>query len=240
VLFIGFLLVFLPGQILQSGGITRPSSIGVAQIAGATLVILGASLAIWCILAFALVGRGTPAPFDPPRRLVVSGPYRFVRNPMYIGAALALCGAGLFYRSTVLIGYALLFLVVLGVFVHWYEEPTLRRMFGAEYEAYCREVRRWWPVRARVHVRTPFGSTIVRLLRGVASGEIDGEQAMQALLKHESEIAGHRLYEDAWAHIQHFVADTDIRDRESSYDRTRRTEMQRLAERISSEEERNE
>ena len=150
VLFMGFVLVFLPGQLLQSAGVTRPSSIGVPQIAGGILVVLGGALAVWCILTFAILGRGTPAPFDPPRRLVVRGPYKFVRNPMYLGAALALCGAGLFYQSTVLVGYALLFLVVVGLFVHWYEEPTLRRLFGVEYEAYCGRVRRWWPIRSRV------------------------------------------------------------------------------------------
>ena len=149
VLFMGFVLVFLPGQLLQSAGVARPSSIGAPQIAGAILVVLGGALAVWCILTFAIVGRGTPAPFDPPRRLVVRGPYKFVRNPMYLGAALALCGAGLFYQSTALVGYALLFLVVVGLFVHWYEEPTLRRLFGEEYEAYYGRVRRWWPIRAR-------------------------------------------------------------------------------------------
>jgi protein-S-isoprenylcysteine O-methyltransferase Ste14 len=150
VLFIGFVLVFLPGQLLEWAGVTRPSHVGVAQIAGAILVVLGGALAVWCVVAFALVGRGTPAPFDPPRRLVVSGPYRFVRNPMYLGAGLALCGAGLFYQSIVPFGYALLFFVVLHLFVSWYEEPTLGRLFGAEYEAYCRSVRRWWPIRPRV------------------------------------------------------------------------------------------
>ena len=103
------------------------------------------ALALWCVLTFALVGRGTPAPFDPPRRLVVRGPYRFVRNPMYIGAAIALAGAALFYRSLPLLGYLALFLLVTHLFVCVYEEPTLRRAFGAEYEAYCRRVRRWWP-----------------------------------------------------------------------------------------------
>ena len=60
---------------------------------------IGAILALWCIATFIMIGRGTPAPFDPPRHLVVVGPYRLVRNPMYIGAALALAGAVLFYES---------------------------------------------------------------------------------------------------------------------------------------------
>jgi len=149
-LFIGFLLVFVPGQLLQRAGITRPSHIGAPQIAGAVLVVAGAAIAAWCILAFVFVGRGTPAPFDPPRRLVVSGPYRFVRNPMYWGAGLVLCGAGIFYGSIVLVGYALALFVIVNLLVLGYEEPTLRRLFGSEYEEYCREVPRWWPVRRRI------------------------------------------------------------------------------------------
>jgi protein-S-isoprenylcysteine O-methyltransferase Ste14 len=144
-LFIGLVLVFLPAQVLRWAGITRPPMTGPAQWIGAGLVLLGGALAVWCILAFALTGRGTPAPFDPPRRLVVLGPYRFVRNPMYWGAGILLCGAALYYRSLALLGYALLLFGAAHVFVVLYEEPTLRRTFGADYEAYCRDVRRWWP-----------------------------------------------------------------------------------------------
>ncbi len=100
---------------------------------------------MWCILTFALLGRGTPAPFDPPRRLVVRGPYRYVRNPMYLGAGLALAGAALFYETGVLWAYAGGFLVLTHLLVVLYEEPTLRRTFGEDYETYCRQVRRWWP-----------------------------------------------------------------------------------------------
>jgi protein-S-isoprenylcysteine O-methyltransferase Ste14 len=149
-LFIGLVLVFLPGRLLQWTGVARRSEFGAPQIAGATLVILGGALAIACVVTFARMGHGTPAPFDPPRRLVSGGPYRFVRNPMYWGAGLALAGAALFYQSLVLAGYAVVFLVVTDGLVRWYEEPTLRRSFGAEYEAYCRRVRRWWPIRPRV------------------------------------------------------------------------------------------
>lgn len=146
-LFIGFLLIFLPDRILSSTGITQPGSIGVWQIAGMVLAASGAALAISCIFTFVFVGRGTPAPFDPPRRLVVRGPYRLVRNPMYLGAGLALSGAALFYQSVPLLGYAGLFLLATHMFVVWYEEPTLRRTFAGEYEAYCRRVGRWWPTR---------------------------------------------------------------------------------------------
>ena len=105
----------------------------------------GGALALWCILAFALVGKGTPAPFDPPRRLVVAGPYRYVRNPMYIGAGLALTGAAMFYGSLRLLGYVGLFLLATHAFVVLYEEPALTRLFGHEYRAYQTRVRRWLP-----------------------------------------------------------------------------------------------
>src|SRR5207244_3633579 len=72
-----------------------PTTLGLLKLAGALVGVAGGALALWCILAFALVAKGTPAPFDPPRRLVVAGPYRYVRNPMYLGAGLALTGRAL-------------------------------------------------------------------------------------------------------------------------------------------------
>lgn len=146
-LFIGLVLIFLPARILSSTGIIQPSPIGVWQIAGMLVGTAGAALVLTCVFSFAFVGRGTPAPFDPPRRLVVGGPYRLLRNPMYAGAGLALGGATLYYQSIVLLGYAALFLIVTHLFVVLYEEPTLRRTFGEEYEAYCRQAGRWWPRR---------------------------------------------------------------------------------------------
>jgi protein-S-isoprenylcysteine O-methyltransferase Ste14 len=144
-LFIGFLLVFLPDRILSSTGIVQPANIGVSQFAGMLLAAAGAALALMCILTFVVVGRGTPAPFDPPRRLVVRGPYQLVRNPMYLGAGFALAGAAAFYQSMPLLAYAGLFLLITHLFVVLYEEPTLRRSFEGDYEAYCRRVGRWWP-----------------------------------------------------------------------------------------------
>jgi protein-S-isoprenylcysteine O-methyltransferase Ste14 len=117
------------------------------QLAGLVLGVSGTALALSCVLTFAFLGRGTPAPFDPPRRLVVQGPYRVVRNPMYIGAAMALSGAALFYESAGLVAFTGLFVLATHLFVVWYEEPTLRRLFGEEYEAYARRTGRWWPRR---------------------------------------------------------------------------------------------
>ena len=141
-LFIGFFLVFLPTRLT---GIVTPPPGGATRLLGTGVAIAGLGLALWCVATFALVGRGTPAPFDPPRQLVVRGPYRFVRNPMYIGAILALAGAATAYRSATLLAYAAAFAVVTHLFVVGYEEPTLRRTFGEDYDRYCRDVRRWWP-----------------------------------------------------------------------------------------------
>ena len=142
-LFIG--LVFLPSRLLSSSGVTRPAAMGAAQMAGMLVAAIGAIVALWCVFAFALIGKGTPAPFDPPRRLVVYGPYRFVRNPMYLGAVTALLGAALFYESPILAAYAGVFLLVCHVFVLAYEEPTLTRLFGSDYDAYRGRVHRWLP-----------------------------------------------------------------------------------------------
>ena len=123
----------------------RPASIGAAQVAGVMVGVGGAALALWCITTFVVIGRGTPAPFDPPRRLVIAGPYRLVRNPMYIGAGLALGGAALFYESSAILGYCAAFLVVMHLFVVLYEESALRASFGEAYSRYCRDVHRWLP-----------------------------------------------------------------------------------------------
>jgi protein-S-isoprenylcysteine O-methyltransferase Ste14 len=145
VLFIGLVLIYVPARLLSWSGIVRPVAIEAPQIAGMVIGTVGAAIALWCIFTFAFVGRGTPAPFDPPRRLVIQGPYRFVRNPMYIGAGLALAGAALFYESLPLLGYTGIFFLATHFLVVWYEEPALRRTFGQEYEAYCGRIRRWWP-----------------------------------------------------------------------------------------------
>jgi protein-S-isoprenylcysteine O-methyltransferase Ste14 len=149
-LFIGFLLTYLPARVLARAGIVRPLAIEAPQLIGIIVGSAGALLALWCVATFVRIGKGTPAPFDPPRRLVVRGPYRFVRNPMYMGAGTALAGAAIFYGSVLLMAYDCAFLLVACLFVMFYEEPTLRRSFGPDYEAYCRRVRRWLPGRPSV------------------------------------------------------------------------------------------
>ena len=144
-LFVAFFLVILPQRILANSGIVRPVAIGAAQVAGTLIVALGAALVLWCVITFAFVGKGTAAPFDPPRRLVVAGPYRWVRNPIYVGAAVAMLGAALFFGSAWLVLYAIVVLIVTHLLVILYEEPHLRRVFGQPYEDYLRTVHRWIP-----------------------------------------------------------------------------------------------
>lgn len=146
-LFISFFLVVVPAQVLRWSGIEpwQPVEMEWPQMVGMVLVVLGGLLAIWCVVMFGTIGKGTAAPFDPPRQLVVRGPFRFVRNPIYLGAGLALGGAALYYTSLPLLGLLVFYWIVMHALVYFYEEPTLKRTFGAEYEQYLRDVRRWWP-----------------------------------------------------------------------------------------------
>lgn len=98
-----------------------------------------------CFLGFALRGKGTPAIFDPPKKLVEEGPYRIVRNPMYWSVALVMLGEGAVFHSAVLAEVALAFFVATNLFVLFYEEPHLKKVFGGQYQEYCRRVPRWVP-----------------------------------------------------------------------------------------------
>jgi protein-S-isoprenylcysteine O-methyltransferase Ste14 len=109
--------------------------------------VLGFAVAIRCVWDFGRTGHGTPAPVAPPQRLVVVGVYRYVRNPMYLGFLAGWAGLWIIFGTANLFSIAVACAGVLGIvlFVHLYEEPTLRKKFGAEYEEYCRNVRRWVP-----------------------------------------------------------------------------------------------
>lgn len=112
---------------------------------GIALMAIGGALALTCVATFVVRGRGTPAPFDAPREFVASGPYRWVRNPMYIGAFLLLAGYALCAGSAEALLVAFGMLAAVHLFTVLYEEPTLRRRFGASYEAYRRTTPRWIP-----------------------------------------------------------------------------------------------
>jgi protein-S-isoprenylcysteine O-methyltransferase Ste14 len=110
---------------------------------GALLVVAGASLLLWCVREFYVAGRGTLAPWSPPRKLVTSGPYRFTRNPMYIGVAVVLLGWAALFRSRMLLIYTAGFAIAVGLRVVLAEEPWARRTFGADWEEYRARVPRW-------------------------------------------------------------------------------------------------
>jgi|SRR3954463_4914544 len=153
-LFIALVLVYLPARVASLGReqLTAPAS--VSQMIGAGLSACGAVLAAWCIATFFTKGRGTPFPSDPPRRLVITGPYHFVRNPMYLGAFISLSGAALWFHSWPLFAYAIVFVTATHVFVVLYEEPTLGRSFGDAYFAYRGRTGRWLPKIAALFSRT--------------------------------------------------------------------------------------
>ncbi|MBI3696869.1 MAG: isoprenylcysteine carboxylmethyltransferase family protein [Acidobacteria bacterium] len=112
---------------------------------GLLLMAAGGILGLVCAGFFVVRGRGTPAPFDAPRRFVAAGPYRYVRNPMYIAGCFLLAGFGFYERSPSIVLFSLPWLLIAHLFVIGYEEPTLRDKFGSEYEDYCRIVPRWIP-----------------------------------------------------------------------------------------------
>ncbi len=115
------------------------------RVAGLILLAVGAIVLVQAFARFVAEGRGTPAPVAPTERLVVGGLYRFVRNPMYLAVVAAITGQGLALGQFVLLGYAAVVWVTVASFVRCYEEPTLARQFGAQYQAYRRAVPAWRP-----------------------------------------------------------------------------------------------
>jgi protein-S-isoprenylcysteine O-methyltransferase Ste14 len=113
--------------------------------AGIGLLALGAALLAETFSRFALQGLGTPAPIAPTKTLVVTGSYRFVRNPMYVAVVSLILGQGLLFGSWVVLGYGAIVWLTVHAFVLSYEEPTLRRDYADQYERYCANVRRWIP-----------------------------------------------------------------------------------------------
>lgn len=118
-----------------------------AWIAGPGIVLMavGAVTVLACVFEFVRRGRGTPAVFDPPRRFVASGPYKYVRNPMYLGGLGLLIGFSLVHQSVSMLLLAAALAVFFHLFVVFGEEPSLQRRFGASYGAYQRSVNRWIP-----------------------------------------------------------------------------------------------
>jgi protein-S-isoprenylcysteine O-methyltransferase Ste14 len=116
-------------------------------LVGLVLLVAGVAVLLHAFARFVVEGLGTPAPVAPPERLVVGGLYRYVRNPMYLAVGAAIVGQALILGRPVLLLYALAFGAAVWTFVRLYEEPTLARRYGAEYDAYRRAVPGWWPRR---------------------------------------------------------------------------------------------
>ncbi len=140
----GTVVILVPFRILAS--VARPSSPAVGwNLGGLVLIAVGAFVLAVCYAGFIVEGQGTPAPYDPPRRLVTGRFYERVRNPIYVGVILVLLGEATLFASIPLLAYAGIVWLGFHLFVVLYEEPGLRRRFGASYEAYLRRVPRWLP-----------------------------------------------------------------------------------------------
>ncbi|MBI4751843.1 MAG: isoprenylcysteine carboxylmethyltransferase family protein [Acidobacteria bacterium] len=145
VLFPGTVTVFIPYWLVSSDPGMERSYSGVLHSFGLPLMIVGGTGLLGCIWQFFAEGRGTLAPVDPPKHLVVRGLYRSVRNPMYVCVLLVLCGEAIFFQSQAILIEAGVFFLCTHLFVTLYEEPALRKQFGASYEDYVQKVGRWIP-----------------------------------------------------------------------------------------------
>jgi protein-S-isoprenylcysteine O-methyltransferase Ste14 len=140
----GVAVFLVPFFLQRPSGFQLNSSPWIAAL-GIMTIFLGVFSFSWVSQAFVRFGKGTPAPFDPPRQFVARGLYRFVRNPMYLGAVLVILGEALLFWSWHLLAYAAAMLTMLHFFVIFYEESSLLRRFGEPYQDYLRTVPRWFP-----------------------------------------------------------------------------------------------
>jgi len=120
-----------------------PGPLNGIQWLGIPAIIIGFVILLNCILRFAVYGKGTLSPLAPTKKLVVTGLYRYTRNPMYTGVMLMLAGEAMFYRSGSLWLYLVFVFIGFNLFIIGFEEPRLRREFSREYDDYCMKVRRW-------------------------------------------------------------------------------------------------
>ncbi|HJQ82569.1 MAG TPA: GFA family protein [Candidatus Binatia bacterium] len=145
VVFPGTVLVAIPYLLLSAGPELHRFDSLVLRAIGIVAGVAGVVLGAWCTRQFVVLGRGTPNPLDPPKLLVQAGPYRVVRNPMYVAVGLVLAGEAMLAGSVTLLVYAGLIAAVFHGVVVLYEERALARLFGPAYADYCRRVPRWIP-----------------------------------------------------------------------------------------------
>ena len=138
----GMVAGYIPLALLRGGA---KIDTGVFAYLALPLWMIGGILVLWSFWNFLVQGRGTPAPVDPPKELVAVGFYRYVRNPMYVGVVAMIIGHFLWFGFWNLLIYAIVIFIFFHTFVTFYEEPTLKRNFGAAYEDYLKRVPRWIP-----------------------------------------------------------------------------------------------
>ena len=145
ILFPGVVTVYIPYRLLNPTNVSRLDSLSAPQYAAALLLVIGVAILLKSIWSFAYLGRGTLAPFDETKRLIVEGLYRYVRNPMYVGVMLILLAESWFFWSSRLLMYTSICFVVANILVIGYEETRLRYKYGDDYRRYCKHVGRWIP-----------------------------------------------------------------------------------------------
>lgn len=141
----GTITVLIPYWIVSTSDVAALSSNHPFRYFGIPLIMVGAAGLLWCIWQFFSEGRGTLAPIDPPKDLVIRGLYKYVRNPMYVSVVTILVGEAILFLSTEIVIETGIFMVLAYLFVVFYEEPALRHQFGESYERYLRTVGRWIP-----------------------------------------------------------------------------------------------
>jgi protein-S-isoprenylcysteine O-methyltransferase Ste14 len=141
----GSACILVPYFILKAANVSLNPPIGIIQIIALLAAVLGWGMIIWVSTAFVRLGKGTPIPIEPPRHLVISGLYRYMRNPMYTGALIIILAEALYFRATSLVFYAIGLGVLFQTFLIIFEEPQLKRRFGMEYKQYLETVPRWIP-----------------------------------------------------------------------------------------------
>jgi len=137
----GMVAAYVPWLIARGEAVGSPAHVLISAMLG----LVGGAIYLRCLWDFAAFGRGTPAPIDAPRRLVVRGLYRYTRNPMYVGVLTVILGWTVLFRSLALLLYASCIGGVFHLFVLLYEEPHLRSVFGEQYDRYCSRTGRWLP-----------------------------------------------------------------------------------------------
>lgn len=137
--------VWIPHKILANANWAYSFDIGVVRYLGWLPMALGLIVVVWCVLCFAIIGKGTPSPMIPTEKLVARGLYRFVRNPMYIGWLSVLAGEAILFQSLPLLKYLVGTFAFFYFFILFFEEPVLANKFGESYDNYRKAVRRWIP-----------------------------------------------------------------------------------------------